>query len=64
MAVVKAFGAERCVWGSDFPCDLWCPKVSYAEHLRIFTRDLPLSAADRAAIIGGTARGLWFSRAL
>src|SRR5262249_16797324 len=27
MKIVAAFGAERCVWGSDFPSVLWTPKV-------------------------------------
>jgi predicted TIM-barrel fold metal-dependent hydrolase len=58
--VVKAFGAERCVWGSDFPCELWTPRVSYAEHLRIFREVLPLTVAEREHILGGTARRLWF----
>jgi predicted TIM-barrel fold metal-dependent hydrolase len=60
LRVIEAFGAERCVWGSDFPCDLWTPRVSYAEHLRIFTEELPLDATSRAAILGGTAIRLWF----
>ena len=64
LAIVKAFGAQRCIWGSDFPCGLWCPKVSYAEHLRIFTHDLPLNSADRGAILGQTARRLWFSKTI
>jgi predicted TIM-barrel fold metal-dependent hydrolase len=62
LQVVDAYGPERCVWGSDFPCELWCPKVSYAEHLRIFTRDLPFSDAARSAILGETARRLWFPK--
>ncbi len=60
--VIQAFGANRCVWGSDFPCELWCPKVSYAEHLRIFTHDLALDQAAREAILGNTARRLWFPK--
>ena len=60
MRVVEAFRPERCVWGSDFPNHLWTPKVSYAEHLRIFLMDLPLSDRDRAEILGGTANRLWF----
>lgn len=59
--VVEAYGAERCVWGSDFPCELWTPRVSYAEHLRIFTKDLPFNDSQRAAILGETARRLWFA---
>jgi predicted TIM-barrel fold metal-dependent hydrolase len=60
--VIAAFGPERCVWGSDFPCELWCPKVTYAQHLAIFTRELGLGAEAKAAILGETARRLWFSR--
>ena len=60
MKVVEAFGAERCIWGSDFPTGLWTPRVSYAEHLRIFTHDLPLREAQRTAILGETASRLWF----
>jgi predicted TIM-barrel fold metal-dependent hydrolase len=63
LKVVEAFGAERCVWGSDFPAALWTPKVSYAEHLRIFARDLPLPQRAREAILGGTAERLWFKKA-
>ncbi len=58
--VIDAFGPERCVWGSDFPCELWTPRVSYAEALRIFREDLPLSEEARRRILGATARKLWF----
>ena len=60
--VIAAFGPERCVWGSNFPCELWNPKVTYAQHLALFTRELGLSAEAKAAILGETARRLWFSR--
>jgi len=60
-AVIEAFGGRRCVWGSDFPCELWCPKVSYTQHLRIFTHELGLDAATKKAILGETARRLWFN---
>ncbi len=58
--IINAYGPQRCIWGSDFPCELWCPKVSYAQHLRLFTHDLSLPDAARAAILGETARRLWF----
>ena len=61
LRVIHWFGAERCVWGSDFPCELWTPRVSYQEALDIFRTVLPLSADARAQILGGTARRLWFS---
>jgi L-fuconolactonase len=60
LQVIQAFGPERCVWGSDFPNDLWTPKVSYAEHLRIFAKDLTLTEAAREQILGSTAKRLWF----
>jgi L-fuconolactonase len=60
--IIAAFGPERCVWGSNFPCELWNPKVTYAQHLAIFTRELGLRAEAKAAILGETARRLWFSR--
>ena len=59
--VIAAFGPDRCVWGSNFPCELWNPKVTYAQHLAIFTRELGLDAKAKAAILGETAQRLWFS---
>jgi len=60
--VIKAFGPKRCVWGSDFPCELWSPKVTYAQHLKIFTHELGLDQATQEAILGKTAQQLWFAR--
>jgi predicted TIM-barrel fold metal-dependent hydrolase len=60
--VIAAFGPGRCVWGSNFPCELWNPKVTYSQHLAIFTRELGLGAEAKAAILGETAQRLWFSR--
>ena len=61
--VIDAFSPQRCVWGSDFPCELWCPNVSYTQHLKIFTDELGLDLSAKKAILGGTAHGLWFRRA-
>jgi len=60
LKIIETYGPERCVWTSCFPNDLWTPKITYAEHLRIFTEVLPLSAAARRMILGETARRLWF----
>jgi predicted TIM-barrel fold metal-dependent hydrolase len=59
--VIKAFGPDRCVWGSDFPCELWCPNVTYAQHLRLFTHELGLDSKTQRAILGETPRRLWFA---
>ena len=60
LRVIDAYGPERCVWASCFPCDLWTPKITYAEHLRIFTEALPLKSEARRLIVGETARRIWF----
>ena len=44
-AIIAEFGANRCVWGSDFPCELWCPKITYSQHVKIFTHELGLHLA-------------------
>ena len=62
LQIIEAYGSERCVWGSNFPNQLWTPKLTYAEHLRIFKEALPLSSRDRANVLGETARRLWFPR--
>jgi predicted TIM-barrel fold metal-dependent hydrolase len=59
--VIRAFGPDRCVWGSNFPCELWCPNVTYAQHLRLFTHELGLDRPTKEAILGKTAKGLWFN---
>ena len=60
LKIIDAYGPERCVWGSNFPNALWTPKVTYPEHLRIFTEALPLSDDARAQVLGETARRIWF----
>ncbi len=60
LKIIDTYGPERCVWGSNFPNALWTPKLTYAEHLRIFTEALPLSDEAKAHILGETARRLWF----
>jgi predicted TIM-barrel fold metal-dependent hydrolase len=59
--IIKAYGAERCVWGSDFPCELWCPKASYAQHLRVFTHELGLDDKVKRQILASTPRRLGFA---
>jgi predicted TIM-barrel fold metal-dependent hydrolase len=58
--IIDAYGPERCVWGSDFPCELWTPRVTYAEHLKIFREALQLQEPALTQILGETARRLWF----
>src|SRR5262245_46736515 len=50
--IVDAYGPDRCVWGSSFPTELWCPKVTYASHLRLFQEELGFSTGEQAALLG------------
>jgi predicted TIM-barrel fold metal-dependent hydrolase len=59
--IIKAFGPERCVWGSDFPCELWCPKASYAQHLSVFTHELGLDQETKRQILCETPQRLGFA---
>ena len=60
LKVISEFGSERCLWGSAYPSGLWTPGVTYSEHLRIFTDNLPLNDTQRRDVLGETARGLYF----
>ena len=57
---MDAFGAERCMTGFGFPTEVWQKGVSYADHARIFTHELPLTDAERQRILYGTPAKLWF----
>ncbi len=59
---IEAYGPDRCVWGSDYPTELWCPKVTYKQHLELFQGHLGLSKGEQEAILGGTAWRLWFEK--
>ena len=60
LKVIDAYGPERCVWTSCYPNGLWTPKISYAEHLRIFQEALGLKEEAKRWILGETARKIWF----
>src|SRR6266481_6355755 len=53
-------GTERRLWTSCYPNEIWTPKITYAEHLRIFTEALPLKDSERKLILGENARKIWF----
>ena len=58
--IIAAFGPERCVWGSNFPCELWTPKANYAQNFRLFTHEMGLADAAKESILGRTAQRLYF----
>jgi predicted TIM-barrel fold metal-dependent hydrolase len=59
--IIKAYTPERCLWGSDFPCELWCPKASYAQHLQVFTDELGIDERTKRQILSETPRRLGFA---
>jgi len=59
-AVVDAYGPERCVWGSDFPCELWTPKAEYGQTLELFRTQVALTNSEQEQILDTTPGRLWF----
>ena len=58
-AALAAFGAERVLWGSDWPHILF--GGGYIRCLNFVRRELPwLSDAEKEQVLGGTARRLWW----
>jgi hypothetical protein len=31
----------------DVPCELWCPKATYSQHLRVFTHEMSLDPESK-----------------
>jgi predicted TIM-barrel fold metal-dependent hydrolase len=60
-AAVRAFGAGRCMWGSDFPHVL--AGCGYVRNRNLFPREAGfLSKTELDAVMGGTAERVWFTR--
>lgn len=59
-AVIDAYGPDRCVWGSDFPCERYTPKVTYDQYPGLFNQALKLSDTEQEAILSTTPGRLWF----
>jgi predicted TIM-barrel fold metal-dependent hydrolase len=58
-AAVRAFGAERCMWGSDFPHVL--AGCGYVRSRHLLPRAATfLSKEELDLVMGGTAERLWF----
>jgi predicted TIM-barrel fold metal-dependent hydrolase len=58
-AIIDAFGAERCMYGSNFPTLQYNPKMTYSQTAQLFSEAMPLSADERTQVLGGTAAKLW-----
>jgi L-fuconolactonase len=60
--IVQAFGANRCMWGSDFPCELWLKKATYAQHLALVREAWGLSLVEQTEILETTPLRIWFDK--
>jgi len=58
--IVAAFGPDRCMWGGNFPAELWHPRLSYADHLGFLREEICRSEAEREAILEATPMRVWF----
>jgi L-fuconolactonase len=59
-AAIRAFGAERCMWGSDWPHVL--AGCGYRRNRNLLARTATeLTPGELGAIMGGTAERIWFS---
>lgn len=58
-AIVDAFGAHRCLFGSNFPTAQYSPTTTYAQTVDLFREAIDLAEEERAWILGGTASQLW-----
>jgi len=58
-AAIRAFGAGRCMWGSDFPHVL--AGCGYVRNRHLLPREATfLSKEELNLVMGGTAERLWF----
>jgi predicted TIM-barrel fold metal-dependent hydrolase len=55
--ICKVYGAERVMWGSDWPFCLH--HATYAQSLTYLREEDVLSPEELAWVLGGTARRLW-----
>jgi predicted TIM-barrel fold metal-dependent hydrolase len=62
--IVRAFGAQRCMWESDSGGPIWMgdPARDYAATVAVVADDEYYDETDKALILGGTAAGFFFSR--
>lgn len=58
--ILAAYGPDRCMWGGNFPAELWHPKLSYAGHLAVLRDEICQTEAQRQAVLGETPLRVWF----
>ena len=57
--IIDAFGADRCLFGTNFPKAQYDPTCTYAQSAQLWSQAVALKPAERDWILGGTAQTLW-----
>jgi len=60
--ILEAYGPGRCMWGGNFPAELWHPKLSYADHLGVLRDEICQTPAEREAVLEETPLRVWFPK--
>ena len=58
--ILRAYGPERCMWGGNFPAELWHPELSCADHLALLRDEICATEAERQAVLAETPLRVWF----
>lgn len=57
--LLSGFGAERCLFGTNYPAEQYSPNASMDKLAELFRTHLDLTAEQRRLVMGGTAERLW-----
>jgi predicted TIM-barrel fold metal-dependent hydrolase len=58
--ILDTYGPQRCMWGGNYPAELWHPKLSYADHLAVLRDDICTTETERQAVLSQTPLRVWF----
>jgi len=58
--ILEAYGPDHCMWGGNFPAELWHPKLSYADHLAVLREEICQTEVEREAVLRETPLRVWF----
>lgn len=58
--ILHTYGPQRCMWGGNFPAELWHPELSYADHLALLRDEICATEAERQAVLAETPLRIWF----
>ena len=57
--LMNGFGAERCLFGTNYPAEQYSPNASMKNMAELFRNHLDMTVEQRRLVMGGTAARLW-----